>query len=692
MYQRHCARLAALPLSTLSLAIATGFSAVAQGAQPATLDQQNKPVLENVIVVGEKAERSLKNTTSSVSVISEETLNSLQNYTINNTVAEVPNVVVTTGAVPNIRGVNGNGAAGGFNSITGGAKARVTTLIDGVAEPFVADLTGDSGIWDIEQLEVYRGPQSTSNGRNSIGGMIYIKTKDPSFDWEGSARVGYRDQERYADAAFMISGPLVEDTLAFRVSAQQLDAQTITDDSGFASNPPDYDLNEIDTKRLRTKLLWTPSEDFSALLSYSSNDEQGDTGRVFYSAADPSAYERIFFRDIETQSETTSLKLDYRISDGLAVEALIAHMDYDWGFDSYEATPAAEQHMLFEESNLSVDAKIKFGLPGATLSGFLGFAYFERTQDYNSTGSAAYGGDDDSSSEAVYGELTYALSDRLRLIGGLRVEREQQDRYFNYYTVDRDANLDVDKTLTLPKLALQYDVTDETTLGLSARKGYNAPGGAFHYASGTYYYFDEEKVNTYEVSLRSGFLDGRVNLSANLFYNDYEGYQALNASRVIVNVDEVNTYGLELQLQALLTDRLELTAGLGLLETDITDAGSDYASASGNELSSAPNVTANLGLYYNFTETLEAGFSARYVDDYFGDIDNSDERLAGDYTVARLNVNYRSQSWVVNAYVNNLFDEDAVTVREPPGRGAPDGYFSIVDPRTVGISVTYNFL
>ncbi len=688
MQHRCTPRPVPLALSALAIAFSAGQPALTHAADTAASGK----ALENVIVVGEKTDRSLKNTTSSVSVISEETLNSLQNYTINNTVAEVPNVVVTTGTAPNIRGVTGNGAAGGFNSITGGAKARVTTLIDGVAEPFVADLSGDSGIWDIEQIEVYRGPQSTSNGRNSIGGAVYIKTKDPSFDWEGAARLGYRDQDRYVDGAFMISGPIAEDTLAFRLSAQQLDAQTITDDSGYASNPPDYDLNQIDTRRLKGKLLWTPTEDLRALLTYSSNNEQGDTGRVFYSAANPSAYERIWFRDIETDSETTSLKLDYRISDGVAIETLIAYMDYSWGFHAYEATPAAEQDMLFNESNLSVDTKLRLGQAGDTLSGFLGFAYFEREQDYNSTGSAAYGGDDESSSEAFYGELTYAMTERLRLIGGVRVEKEQQDRYFNYATVSREGNLNTDKTLTLPKLALQYDLSDDTTLGLSARQGYNAPGGAFHYASGTYYYFDEEKVNTYEASVRSSLFDGRANFSANLFYNDYEGYQALSSSRVIVNVDEVNTYGLELELQALLTDRLQLNAGLGLLETDIADAGEGYPSATGNELSTAPNVTGNLGLYYHLSDALGAGLSARYVGEYFGDIDNTDERLAGDYTVARLNVDYRGDSWVINAYVNNLFDEEAVTVREPPGRGAPDGYFAIVDPRTVGVSVTWNFL
>ena len=97
-----------------------------------------------------KADRTLKDTASSVSVITEETLRSIQNITVSQAVSEIPNVVTLTGAVPDIRGVSGNGSASGFNGVTGGARARVSTLIDGVAEPFMADLTGDSGIWDVE--------------------------------------------------------------------------------------------------------------------------------------------------------------------------------------------------------------------------------------------------------------------------------------------------------------------------------------------------------------------------------------------------------------------------------------------------------------------------------------------------------------------------------------------------------------
>lgn len=489
----------------------------------------------------------------------------------------------------------------------------------------------------------------------------------------------------------MVSGSIIEDTLAFRVNAQRLDAQTITDDSGFATNAPDYDLNEIETQRYKAKLLWAPVEDLDLLLTYSSNEERGDTGRVYYAADDPWAFNRIFYRNIDTQSDTTSLKLGYRVSDNVSVDILAAHIDYQWGFDSYEPTDAAEQQLVFDQSSKSLDVKVNFGEGNEALNGFVGLAYFERDQDFESTGVYAYDGKDTSDSQALYSEVTFGLTDRLDVTAGLRVEREEQSRSFNYTTFGKAGELENAKTITLPKVVLQYAATDNTTLALSARSGYNAPGGAFAFGSGDYYYYDEETVNTFEASARSSLFDGDVSVSANLFYNDYDGYQALNSLRAIVNMDEVVTYGAEFEVLASLGAKTQLSAGLGLLETEIKDAGSDYAGATGNDLNSAPAVTANMGVTYQFTQAFKMGVSVNYVDEYYGDINNTKERVAGDYTLTRLTANYETEHWVIAAFVNNAFDEQAFTNQEPVGRSYPDGYVSVVDPRTAGASVTYMF-
>ena len=673
----------------LSLAAAISACLASNMVVAQEVPDKNDASMDTIVVIGEKIERSLKDTTSSISVISEEALNSTQYQSITDAISEIPNVVALSGAVPDIRGVSGNGAAGGFNSISGGAKGRVTTLIDGIAEPFVADFTGDSGIWDVQQIEVYRGPQSTSNGRNSIGGSIYIKTKDPTEQWEGAVRVGYRNQESYLDTSAVLSGPIIEDQLAFRISVQRLEADTITDETGFADNPPDYDLNKIESERVRAKLLWTPTDDLKLLLSHSSSNEQGDTGRVYYKATDLDKHERLFFRNIETDVDTTSLKVDYKINQSMSLDVVFAYMDYQWGFDSYEPDPANEQQLLFDENNITVDAKLSFGQQNDALKGFVGLAYFEREHDVTSVGTYPYNGDDESDSISIYSEVSYDLSNDVTVIAGARLERESQLRHFIYGAID--SILDNDTTIFLPKLVVQYDWSPETTLALSARKGYNAAGGALNFTAQEYYYFGEEKVDTFELSSRSAFADGNVFLSSNLFYNTYDGYQALSSTRFIVNVDDVATYGLEMEISATVHEDIELKAGLGLLKTKIRDAGDDYPEVEGNELNSAPSVTASLGAKYWLTETFNIGLSVNYVDEYYGDFTNTAERVAGDYSLVRLHGSYENKNWLISAYVNNALDDEAILSREPASGRYPDGYVSVVDPRNIGASVIYSF-
>lgn len=675
--------------------IAAIISSLGVSSAYAAVEAESTEPIEKITVYGEKIERSLKDTTSSVSVIDKDSLDSGQYQSVSDALSEIPNVVVLTGSVPDIRGVSGNGSASGFNSFTGGARARVSTLVDGVAEPFVADLTGDTGLWDIQQVEVFRGPQSTINGRNSIGGTVFIKTEDPTFDWRGAARLGYRDQNNYVDSAVMVSGPILDDELAFRLSGQNVTGETYNKGLVYETNPAPFDLNELITNRWRGKFLWQPSaiEELKILYSFSYNDEKGDSGRNYFSGDDPWAYRPILQRYIETESTTHSVKVDYDLGSGRALDLVVAYMDYDWRSKSYEALVTAQQYVDMKDESYTVDGKYSFGLNDRDFNGFVGLAYYERSQDFGSTGSSVYTGDDSSSSVSIYGEVTYGLAESLWLTVGGRVMRDDQKRNFSmlYRGTQLEEKLDNDSTITLPKLVLQYAITDNTTLAASARRGYNSGGGALSLAESEYYYYDEEFVDTYELSARSMFLGGNVNLSANLFYNDFDGYQASNQARKITNVDKAVTYGIETELSAMLFDNWQVITGVGLLDSEIKKVDSSYGDIVGNQLNSAPHVTANLGVKYWLNDAFSVGVSGNYVGEYFADIDNTESRIAGDYVVARLSVDYQKDNWRISGFINNMFDEQAMTVNEPPSANYVNGYAAIIDPRNLGVSVMYSF-
>lgn len=656
--------------------------------------------METIVIMGEKADRTLKDTASSVSVINEELLKTLTHLSVTSAVSEIANVVVKPGALPDIRGVSGNGAAAGFNGVTGGAKGRVSILVDGIYQPYMADLTGDSGIWDVEQIEVFRGPQSTTNGRNSIGGMIFIKTKDPSFDWEAAGRLGYRNQSDYIDTSVMASGPIIADELAFRFTAQGLQGNDYDNSIIHPTHDPEFDLDKLKTTRYGTKLLWKPKalEGFSTMLSFDSNSEEGNSGRRYFRNDDPWAFVPNFERNMDTDTRTTKLNVDYTIDKDSSVDVLWAYMDHRWGFNSYELVEARNQLLIMNEKNVTFDGKYNFGLDDAALKGFIGLAYFEREQDYQSHTGFLYQGNDSSDSRAIYGEVSYNINEQFSVISGLRVEQESQFRDYIENAMEGEqlvhrsrSILDQENTIRLPKVVLQYKINDQHTANISARRGYNSAGGAFNWMTQQYYYYDAEYVNTYEAGLRSSLNDGNVNFSANVFFNAYQGYQAVGPNRNIDNLARVDTYGLELEVSAMLSDNLQVTGGLGLLETEMKDGTETFKDLDGKELNSAPKITANAGIKYWINDAFNVGFSGNYVDEFFGTFTNEPEKKAGNYSLVRVHANYELENWLFNVFVSNALDRQAITHRSPANARDPYGNAGIIDPRTFGISATYAF-
>ena len=180
------------------------------------------------------------------------------------------------------------------------------------------------------------------------------------------------------------------------------------------------------------------------------------------------------------KSETISIKLDYVINESISIDFLAAVMDYDWAMNAYAETEAGEQRVIMEESNTTIDAKINFGNSSSVVDGFVGLAYFEREQDFNSSGSTVYNGDDSSDSNALYGEISYTFSDVWSIIAGGRIERETQQRDFDMHICQCRS---CEKGLELERLsyiregfkAAREIVTTPEKMGAHSRMAYKCP-------------------------------------------------------------------------------------------------------------------------------------------------------------------------------------------------------------------------
>ena len=248
---RHHEQQSVDPGSTraVHLSLALAMSASAAIAQDASSTGKDLLVLEEVIVTSERRERSIMDTSTSAVVLDAAALNKLAGLDgANDILSRIPNITTTgtSNLAPAVRGVDGTGPAQGADAFLAGTRPRLNLQIDGRPASYNEVVFGDAGIWDVQQVEVLRGPQSALQGRNAIAGTLAIKTKDPTYETDGSVRVigGNYEIRDYAGA---FGAPLIDEQLAFRIAAQHRTSESFVDMPPFAglSDPAAFESTTV---------------------------------------------------------------------------------------------------------------------------------------------------------------------------------------------------------------------------------------------------------------------------------------------------------------------------------------------------------------------------------------------------------------------------------------------------------------
>lgn len=661
--------LLALTGSLLSLA-----AGAAHGEAAAATDSQ----LDTVVVSGEKMPRSLSKATTAVTVVGADQLEKGDISSVNELAQKVPNAVVNPAGGINIRGVESTGPATGLYTFFGGARPRVATMLDGVAEAWTGQQYMDADMWDVKQVEVLRGPQSTTQGRNAIGGAVLVQTRDPSFVPEGALRLGWETADGRANAAGMVSGPLVKDELAYRLTAQGVRGNDYIQYAGKTGNDNPSHVQNYD---VRGKLLWTPSSmpDFQAKLTLSHRQYQGD---YLNQVSNPvSAYTYIAstsnnYRTQDSDNTTATLESQYAFAAGVTGYLQYSFSDNHIGFVQ---RPTA-MTLGMDDQNHTVEGRVVFKRPDSALSGVLGMYLYQRDQDLSAYGAATLSGSDSVKTGAVYGDGEWVLSPAWSLLGGVRVEKEEQQRNIVYNNHRLQA--DIDKTSLLPKAGVSYRWSDDTNLNFVVRKGYN-PGGVLFDTSHNYavYQYDSESVNSYEAMLKTRWQ--QLKFSANLFYNDYDNYQ-MSYSSILYNMPKAHTDGLELGAELPLAGGWELGASIGLLQSRIDQAPSGLGAATGNQLTYAPETTVSASVKRHWGQW-ESWLNAQYVGKYYTDAANSKTAMGGDYTLVNMGLSYAlTHDITLRGYVKNAFNQTLVLGMRTTG-------FYVGAPRTYGVNAEYRF-
>ena len=446
--------------------------------------------LDTLVVTGEKRDKSIKDTVTAVTILTDEELTSGEVKQATDAAVKAPNVQIDSFGSIAIRGMSGGGAATGGAALITGSRARVSTVVDGSMQDWSGYNFTPKSMWDVDQVEILRGPQSTTQGASAIAGAVVINTKDPSFESEAAVRVGlesYENGNLKHNLAAMSSGALIDDELAYRIAVEQTKGEGwLNYDTG------DYDipnLSESESNNIRTKLLWQPSNmpQLSAKLtvnyhknegehaSFATNTEEGMSTRTLDLATTAAR--------VQDSSETSvGLDVDYQISPTLTNSFHISNIDTDIYADGYQANRLYFYDI--EQVSTAVENRLIFDSQHSKLSGVLGVFLSTKDSAIYADQNLIIDTDYTTDTAAVYGETVFAVTEKLSINAGLRVENEEVDKVGSFYNSDRLPQ-NSEETYYLPKVGATYVVSKSTTVGVSLGKGYS-PGGSGITFAGTF--------------------------------------------------------------------------------------------------------------------------------------------------------------------------------------------------------------
>lgn len=645
-------------------------------------------------------------------------------------------------------------------------------------------------MFDLERVEVLRGPQGTLYGRNATGGAINLISRKPTEEIEGYAALDVGDYSKVRVEG-AIGGPIT-DQVQFRVSglSHQRD--------GFTDNIfPDVGrgLDELDNKDLwagRAMLTIKASDSVTIDLKadiYRDNSNPPpykyiDDPVVYFGARDdggtpddptddvvipgvpfqnPTAGDLFTvsqgFESVIPGSDRTFgdpgrwdqdgllATVRWDLPNGLTFRSITSYrdMEFDWLNDGDGLEEFLVTYFQNDDTTLLTQEFQLLSADDGRLTWILGLYGLDEDSDsfigipINGFANLLIDGSSKTTAWAVFGQFDYALTDALTLRVGARLSYEEKEVSYLYDrfsdVLGPDFLIDVqdkdDWTSFTPKAGVDYFVTDDVMLYGSITKGFKSGGFNLLAVQSSY---DEEEVWSFEVGAKTTFADGRVRLNGGLFYMDYDDLQVgqvVNLSATIQNAAKANMYGAEIELQAEVTDRFRVDAGLSWLETEYDEfvtedpgfqlgnnpvdpsddpfppdcgtlIGGSTISLSGCQLPRAPNYSGFVGARYSIPlsgagEVILSG-NLQFVDDQFFTQFNRASVAQDSYSVLNARITWLSpdQRWLLALYGDNLGDEEYFT--NALESGVPTAgvdpvvpqYF-VGAPRTWGVQARYSF-
>ncbi|WP_321395929.1 TonB-dependent receptor [Emcibacter sp.] len=697
---------------------------------------------EEIVVRAQKRDQSLQDVPVAVTAFQASELEAFDFSDPGDIAAQTPNLQVS-GAYQQakpvfaMRGIS-------FKSFNATDSQAVGVYSD---EVYISSRSGQLfQMFDLERVEVLRGPQGTLFGKNTTGGAISFFAKRPGDEFAVDGSVTYGRFNQF-DIEAGVSVPVVKDKLAARLS--------------FVSNDRDgYTLNEYTGDKVNNRNNWaaralvvfTPGEGQEWVLNVHGGNSRASSS--YYHSVGLAGGEDYFGYsenpDFQTLSsdidalekiENLGVSLNGTIDfDGFSLTSISAYEKTDyWTNEDSDASPNAIIDVIFSDYSEQFSQEVRLtSTTDGPLNWIVGAYYFtedlEAHNDFNFTlfdGVSYQDYAQDTENFAVFGQAGYEISERLRATVGARWTYEKKTIDFDVldrwvYTISGDLEtlvssdiLDANAEAGIGpsrdnnwdaftwRLGLDYDLTDNVLVYGSYNRGFKSGGyNGIVFNDGEFSVVDPEFVNAYEIGFKSTFLDRKLVLNVAAFYNEFSDLQLFNFTEGpggipvtrIVNAASAEAYGAEIEVTARPVEGLKIQLGLGLVDTKLKDVTADGLDGfEGNELALAPNINLSGVVDYRLELGGNAGtiiprFEFNYVDDQYFDASNDPLNFQPGYWVLNAALSYEDadERYSLSVWVKNLADEEYLT------ESLPFADFGLYEqkhsePRTYGVTFRFRY-
>ena len=602
---------------------------------------------EAIVVTARKRDENLQEVPVAVTVVSAEELEDAAAADISEIQASVPNLSIYPGrnqSTTLTAFMRGIGQADPLWGVDPGVGLYLDDVY--IARPQGALLD----VFDVERVEVLRGPQGTLYGKNTIGGAIKYVSREMTDDFTGRVSITPGSHSNM-DVRLGFSGPIVEGKLRGKFALASLRHD------GYGTNLfQNRDVSDKDTLAFRLAFDWLASDDVTVKFSYDRTEDNAEPKGLTRLAANPfcplflgtTCPPNANLFDTQsglapvngTDSEGYSMVIDWDINDSWSFKSITAHRKSDSrnniDFDTTPAPITDVEATYFDEQDSQEFQFIYDG--GGNLNGVFGFYYFDGLAGglvQNNFLNLLFGttdGDTGTESVAIFGDGSYAISDRTTFNFGVRLtEEDKNGRAFNAGYTDGTfstvavVTADYDETTTFssisPKIGFDYQFNDDVMGYVTVSRGFKS-GGYNVRAQATVFPesalpFDDEVLTVGEVGIKSVLANRSLVLNAAAFYGDYTDIQVSTFTSYdsdgdgaddaffgnFLNAGDATMSGLEVEFDwaSQNVDWLGLSGNLSYLNAD-----ADFLDANGDGfvdtqvITNAPELTGALNLNFDF--------------------------------------------------------------------------------------------